>query len=192
MDFLTPSLYYFYRYADNRQLAGQYLAYALFQLEVNRAWTDKPLMPFVWMRIAGNKDKTSIDLQMAEATAIFPFFAGVRSMWLYEESAYLRDGLRKSDAVLLKFVKGLYRLSEYSEFFEGEYELIEQVSAWEYFRSDNIIWRGIRKGDKLLVAACKPQGVAGKKYLLRIEYEGLIEDIEIKGREVVLKTISLR
>ncbi|HEX9955861.1 MAG TPA: T9SS C-terminal target domain-containing protein, partial [Fibrella sp.] len=76
LDFLAPSVYYYYNYEPNRPspLAGDYLAYIVFQIEANRAWSAKPVIPFVWMRFhncCGNYPGF-IQPQMAEASAIFP------------------------------------------------------------------------------------------------------------------------
>jgi hypothetical protein len=79
-DFYSPSAYYYYDYPS--PLAPDYLAYMLFQIEVNRAWTSKPIIPFVWLRYSYTTQfvKKFIKPFMAEATAIFPFFSGANGL----------------------------------------------------------------------------------------------------------------
>jgi hypothetical protein len=84
MDFLSPSPYYYYGY-DN-PIGKDYLSYLLFSIESNAAWSDKPIIPFVWLRVHDSYDPNIplITDFMAEATAIFPFFSGAKGLWLWE------------------------------------------------------------------------------------------------------------
>ena len=76
LDALSPSDYYYYDYPN--PLAPDYLAYLLFHVEVNRAWSSKPVVPWVWLRFHDSSTSYPNFIQpfMAEATAIFPFFFG--------------------------------------------------------------------------------------------------------------------
>lgn len=94
LDYISPSPYYYYGY-DN-PFGKDYLSYLLFHIEVNRAWSDKPVIPFVWLRIHDSYDPNTplITSFMAEATAIFPFFSGASGLWLWE-NPFFRVTARK-------------------------------------------------------------------------------------------------
>jgi len=185
LDFLTPSAYFFYNKGEN-------LAYCLFQIEANKAWSNKPLTLFLTPRYVGKwLYGKPIEEQLAEAMAIFPFFSGADGLWLWEGSKkrnILTDEMRP---VYEHFHKGLFRLSEYKSFFTGKFERIIPKPAREHFVDKDVVWRGIIKDDKILVVAQNPFAVEDKKTDFILEYKGFKKRIELKGREVFLKDFKL-
>ncbi|CAH0995648.1 hypothetical protein EMA8858_01773 [Emticicia aquatica] len=184
-DFFSPSAYYYYDYPN--PLAPDYLAYLLFQIEVNRAWTSKPIIPFVWLRFSYTTAfvKKFIRPFMAEATAIFPFFSGANGLWLWDD-----PGTFKTDenyATYEYFINGLYRLSQYKEMFSGNYELVIPTPAREYVDSRKPIWRAVAKGNDLLVAAHNPYAKDENEVVtIEIAYQNYRQNITLKGYEVFL------
>jgi Secretion system C-terminal sorting domain len=184
-DFYAPSAYYYYDYPS--PLAPDYLAYLLFQIEVNRAWTTKPIIPFVWLRYSYTSQfvKKFVKPFMAEATAIFPFFSGANGLWLWEDPATFRND--ESFASYEYFINGLYRLSQYKAMFSGNYELVIQTPAREYVDTRKPIWRAVAKGTDLLVAAHNPYAKDENEVVtVEIAYKNYRQNITLKGYEVFL------
>src|SRR5690606_13618002 len=106
LDFLTPSPYYYCEYSN--PLGKEYLSYLLFQVEVNRAWSNKPKVPFVWMRYhdSFNPGAPQLSGLVAEATAIFPFMAGAKGLWLWENNSF-ESTRQENYAAYEHFIYGL-------------------------------------------------------------------------------------
>jgi hypothetical protein len=183
MDFMTPSAYYYYDYPH--PFAGEYLSYLLFQIEANKAWTDKPVIPFVWMRYSFNQEVLDQPIKpwMAEATAIFPFFSGADGLWLWEN-----PGLGSANIGVYEFFnRGLFRLSEYKRFFEGEFELVMETSARDYNESKAPIWRGVIKDNELLIAAHNPFAIdMNSETTISVAYNNWSGTVVLKGFETKL------
>ncbi|WP_234734179.1 T9SS type A sorting domain-containing protein [Tellurirhabdus bombi] len=189
LDFLQPSIYYYYDYPN--PLAGDYLAYLLFQVEVNRNWSSKPVHPIAWMRYhdcCGSYPKF-IQPFMAEASAIFPFFAGAKGLWLWEEPNF-RDAERPM-AAYEHFIHGLYRLSTFADMFEGTYELVAETPAPELMDKRLPVWRGVFKNNKLLVAAQNPYANDNEKTPLTVRYKNWSTQITLTGKETYLCKFDL-
>ena len=184
-DFFSPSAYYYYDYPS--PLAPDYLAYMLFQIEVNRAWTSKPIIPFVWLRFSYTTQfvKKFIRPFMAEATAIFPFFSGANGLWLWDD-----PGTFKTDEnyfVYEYFINGLYRLSQYKDMFSGNYELVIPTPAREYVDTHKPIWRAVAKGKDLLVAAHNPYAKDENEIVtIEVAFKDYRQNVTLKGYEVFL------
>jgi len=154
--------------------AGRYLSYQLFNLEVNEAWlkktnNDKPIMLWQWMRYhpgveGGKYGDLPIRSHMAHASAIFPFMDGSKGIFLWAIEYTPNNGFRK---VHYQYFYGLYRLSQYKPFFEGNYKVYRPIyendeslgHAHYEFVNYKPIWRGIINPiypDKMLVAAHNP------------------------------------
>ncbi len=190
MDVITPSAYYYFDYPH--PFAGEYLSYLLFQIEANKAWTSKPVIPFVWMRYSFNPGivNTYIKPWMAEATAIFPFFSGADGLWLWEDPVLFRNETQFE--TYSWFQKGLYRLSLVKDFFEGNHELVIQTSARDYNENKKPIWRGVFKEGKLLVAAHNPFAAnANEAAEVDLVYKGWSGKITLKGYETRLCIFDL-
>lgn len=180
-----PSAYYYYDYPS--PLAPDYLAYLLFQIEVNRAWTSKPIIPFVWLRYSYTTQfvKKFIKPFMAEATAIFPFFSGANGLWLWEDPGSFKND--ENFAMYEYFINGLYRLSQYKDMFSGNYELVIPTPAREYVDTRKPIWRAVAKANDLLVAAHNPYAKDENEVVnVEIAYKTYRQNITLKGYEVFL------
>lgn len=182
MDFLTPSTYYFYNY--NSPLGKEYLSYLLFTIEVNRAWSNKEIVPFIWLKYHNEFNPTTpfIAPFMAEASAIFPFFSGAKGIWLWDEPTDRNDNY----AVYEHFVNGLYRLSQHKDMFEGAYELVIPQAARDHYELRNPIWRGVAKGSQILIAAHNPYAEENQLDSLLVTYKGWSKKIALRGRETAL------
>lgn len=185
LDALSPSAYYYYDYPN--QLAKDYLAYLLFQVEANRAWSTKPVVPWVWLRYHNTTQYYPNFLQpfMAEATAIFPFFSGAAGLWLWDEP---NSGQGRTDvfAAYEHFTHGLYRLSRFADMFQGQYELVIETPARDLMDKQLPVWRGVAKANQILIAAQNPYAADGQKTSLVVRYKTWQQTIELTGREVYL------
>nr|WP_317046932.1 T9SS type A sorting domain-containing protein [Spirosoma aerolatum] len=190
LDALAPSAYYYYDYPN--PFAQDYLAYLLFQVEVNRAWSTKPVVPWVWMRYhdSSNTPFQFIQPFMAEATAIFPFFSGAAGLWLWENPTFAST---RTDtyAAYEHFVHGLYRLSRFADMFQGTYELVIETPARDLMDKQLPVWRGVVKGNQILIAAQNPYAADGAKTSLTVNYKSWRQTIELTGREVYLCRFDL-
>lgn len=190
LDFLTPSAYFYYDI--NHPFGPLYLSQLLFQIEANRAWSNKDVIVFEWMRYhpcCGPYPK-QIETYMAEAGAIFPFFSGAKGIWLWEEGAYLnptKEILTSYDA----FIYGLYRLSKYKSYFEGNYKLYIPKSGRDHYADKDAIWRGVVKDGKILIAATNPFQDLGKKSTIILNYGNWKQSIELSGKDVFLCEFDL-
>ena len=181
--FMTPSAYFYYDYPH--PFASEYLSYLLFQIEANRAWTSKDQMVFVWGKYSFNKDFVLKNIKpwMAESMAIFPFFAGAKGIWLWDDPTKIEADMSNYEY----FTKGLYRLSRYKSIFEGDYKLIETVSARDYNENKLPIWRGVLNGNKFLIAAHNPNAKSEtEEVTVQINHGNFNREIVLKGYEVFL------
>ncbi len=185
LDVLSPSDYYYYDYPN--PLAPDYLAYLLFHVEVNRAWSSKPVVPWVWMRYHDSSTSYPGFIQpfMAEATAIFPFFSGASGLWLWEDPT-LAPARTDNYAAYEHFTHGLYRLSRFADMFQGAYERIIETPARDLMANQLPVWRGVAKGNRILIAAQNPYAANGQKTSLTVRYKNWQQVVELTGREVYL------
>ena len=185
LDALSPSAYYYYDYPN--PLAQDYLAYLLFQVEVQRAWSSKPVVPWVWLRYHDSSSSADGFIQpfMAEATAIFPFFSGASGLWVWD-NPYLAQTRTDIYAAYEHFTHGLYRLSRFADMFQGNYELVINTPARDLMDQQLPVWRGVVKDNKILIAAQNPYAAEGQKTKLTVRYKGWQQPIELTGREVYL------
>jgi hypothetical protein len=184
-DFYSPAAYYYYDFPS--PLAPDYLAYLLFQIEVNRAWTSKPIIPFVWLRFSYTPQfvKKFIRPFMAEATAIFPFFSGANGLWLWDDPGTFSNN--ENYATYEHFINGLYRLSQHKDMFIGNYELVIQTTARDYVDTRKPIWRAVAKGNEILVAAHNPYAKDENEVVtIDVAYKNYRQNITLKGYEVFL------
>ncbi|MEZ4905157.1 MAG: T9SS type A sorting domain-containing protein [Spirosomataceae bacterium] len=183
---LTPSCYYYYDY-NTSPLGKDYLAYLLFVIEANRAWSEKPVIPYIWLRYhdAFNPTVPFVPNFIAEATAIFPFFSGAKGLWLWE--APFDNSRQENYATYEYFIAALYRLSQFKSFFEGNYELIIPRPGIEYATTKTPIWRGVVKGSEILIAAQNPYSTSDtQETQVSLSYQSFQKTITLKGREVFL------
>ncbi len=189
LDVLTPSPYYYYNF-DN-PLGKDYLSYLLFQIEVNKAWSNKPVVPFVWLRYhdAYNAEATWIEPFMAEATAIFPFFSGASGLWLWDNPGIEQEN--RNFATYEHFIYGLYRLSQFRHFFEGNYQLIIPQPARDLMEQAKPIWRGVVKDREILIAAHNPFAADNEETSVFLTHQNWTRTIKLTGKEVHLCSYSL-
>lgn len=186
LEFLSPSIYNFYPVADEHPLSRKYLAYNLFQIEANAAWSEKPQLVFCWMNYHYCcSEGEAIEAWMAEATAIFPLMAGVEGLypWLplepfgYETYEY--------------FIHGLYRMSQFNDFFDGNETPVIPESAYDSYVKNLPVWRGVLNGNRLLVAAQNPHAQEGDTTIVSIEHQGWSQEIGLVGNQVFLEAFDL-
>jgi hypothetical protein len=190
MDFLSPSPYYYYGY--DHPIGKDYLSYLLFSIESNAAWSDKPIIPFVWLRVHDSYDKNIplITNFMAEATAIFPFFSGAKGLWLWE-NPFLSAERQENYGPYEHFIYGLYRLSQFKDMLEGNYQLVIPMSARDNMAQQNPVWRGIVKGQNILIAAQNPYAADNATTSITVSYQNWARNITLKGKEVFLCKFDL-
>ncbi len=182
LDLQTPSAYYSYDYPSG--LAPDYLAYALFQVEANRAWSNKPVVPYVWLRY-NDGSYTFIRPFMAEATAIFLPMSGAAGLWLWEDPGVERTR-SENYAVYESFIQGLYRLSRFADMFQGTYELVIETPARDLMTNRLPVWRGIVNGTNILIAAHNPYATETSTTQLTVRYKTWQRTLTLTGREVQL------
>ncbi|QJW90154.1 T9SS type A sorting domain-containing protein [Spirosoma taeanense] len=185
LDALSPSAYYYYDYPN--PLAQDCLAYLLFQVEANRAWSTKPVVPWVWLRYHDSSGNYPNFIQpfMAEATAIFPFFSGAAGLWLWDDQSLSRTRT-DNHAAYEHFIHGLYRLSRFADMFQAPYELVIETPARDLMDKQLPVWRGVVKNNTILIAAQNPYAAEGAKTELVVRYRNWGRTIELTGREVSL------
>lgn len=186
LDALGPSAYYYYDYPN--PLASDYLGYLLFHIEANRAWSPKPIIPYVWMRYHESTvpDNHFIQPFMAEATAIFPFFSGASGLWLWDNIGLARTR-QETYTAYESFVHGLYRLSRFSDMFQGEHELVIETPARDLVANQLPVWRGVYKNNKLLVAAQNPYAKTDSQLTtVSVGYKSWRTTVTLTGRETYL------
>lgn len=190
LDYLTPSAYYYYDYPN--PFASDYLAYLLFQVEVNRAWSSKPIIPFIWLKYSTGDwnnppayAKKFLKPWMIEATAIFPFFSGANGLWVWEDPTTFGDPIVYDGYE--RFIHALYRLSNYKDMFTGSYELIIETPARDYFDTPKPIWRGVAKGNEVLIVAHNPYAKSDTELSqVTVNYKNWSQTLTLKGYEVFL------
>jgi hypothetical protein len=187
LDVLSPTCYIQADYASNpKARGGNYLSEFLFQIEVNKAWSSKEISPFVWLKyedssLPGNRFVKSYQ---AEAMAIFPFMAGAKGLWLWDDGNSFNNN--DNYATYEYFINGLYKLSLYKSFFEGDFTYYMPVNARDLNVNQSPVWRGVVKGDQILVAAQNPYAAENEVTKLPISYKNWSNSITLKGREVFL------
>lgn len=185
LNHIAPSAYFFYNRGEN-------LAYCLFQLEANAAWSDKPQILFLTPRYVGKGNYgTPLPTDLAEAIAIFPFFSGAEGIWFWEKSKDRKSLPLELEPVYRSFHTGLYRLSEYSDFFSGNFIRVIPDSAHALFTEKKIIWRGIEKDNKLLVAAQNPYAKTNENTSVSIQYKNLETELKLTGRQITFQVFEL-
>lgn len=182
LDVLSPNAYFYYDYPH--LFAGEYLSYLLFQVEANRAWSDKDQWVFLWNRYSYSAQFAGKNIRpwMSEAMAIFPFFAGAKGAWLWDH-----DPNPGPHTPYEHYIKGLYRLSPFASYFDGSARRIETISARDYLDDRIPVWRGMLKDGKMLVAAHNPWAASeSEKSTVRVRYGSFQTDITLTGYQIYL------
>ena len=191
-NFLAPSAYFCYEYGLIKEYPN--IAYQLFQVEANRARSNKDIMLFEWLsynkcQINSNYGYNQpIKKYLIEAQAIMPFFSGAKSIWLWENPIN-PDNLNYSRYEI--YVNSLYRLSQFKDFFIGNYRLIIPKSAYQHFQDRDPIWRGVLKGSEMLIVAINEFANDNEITDLEVSYGGWSQKIQLKGKETFLCKFTL-
>ena len=185
--FLAPSAYFCFEYGVMKDYAN--IAYQLFQVEANVARSNKDVMLFEWLSY--NKCQANSTYQynqpikkhLIEAQAIMPFFSGAKGIWLWE-GPINPDNLNYSRYEI--YINSLYRLSQFKDFFVGDYRLIIPKSAYQHFQDRDPVWRGVMKGNEILIAAINEFANDDETTELEVSYGGWSQKIQLKGKETFL------
>ena len=184
LDYISPSAYYFY---DPRKssIGNNYLAYLLFQIEANGEWSNKKQLVFIWLNFHDSDlgDMEPITAEMAEASSIFPLISGAG---IYN---WRMAGNKKGNYEY--FVRGLYRMSKFSFFFDGSEIYLKPTNPRDEFVGKSPIWRGVYNNGKLLIAAHNPHAIPGQKTKMKIQFEGMPFEFELDGLEVFLEEFDV-
>jgi hypothetical protein len=184
---LAPSAYFCYEYGAIKDYPN--IAYQLFQVEANVARSNKDIMLFEWLtynKCQANSTyvyNQSIKKHLIEAQAIMPFFSGAKGIWLWE-GPINPDSLNYSRYET--YINSLYRLSQFKDFFSGNYRLIIPKSAYQHFQDKDPVWRGVLKGNEMLVAAINEFADDNATTDLDVSYGGWTQKIQLKGKETFL------
>ena len=190
--FLAPSAYFCYEYSLIKEYPN--VAYQLFQVEANVARSSKDIMLFEWLsynKCQANSNygyNKSIKKHLIEAQAIFPFFSGAKGAWLWE-NPITPDSVNYSSYET--YINSLYRLSQFKDFFTGNYRLIIPKSAYQHFQDRDPVWRGVVKNNEILVAAINEFANDGEITDLTVSYGDWSEKIQLKGKETFLCKFTL-
>ncbi len=183
LSIINPSCYIQNPYLTNpKTQGGSYLAEILFQIEVNKKWTNRPIIPFVWLRYESNNQ--FVAPYQAEAMAIFPFLAGASGLWLWENPSI--NVASENLEAYEYFTRGLYKISQFKNFFEGNFEIIEADNPVDLKVKSLPVWRGVFKDSKILIAAQNPYATQNAKTIVTVKYKNWSKEIELNGREVYL------
>ena len=186
-NFLAPSAYFCYEYGTIKEYPN--IAYQLFQVEANMARSSKDIMLFEWLSY--NKCQAnsiygydaSIKKYLIEAQAIMPFFSGVKGVWLWE-GPINPENLNYSRYET--YINSLYRLSQFKDFFVGDYRLIIPKSAYQHFQDRDPVWRGVLKNNEILIAAINEFANDNEMTDLTVNYGSWSQKIQLKGKETFL------
>jgi hypothetical protein len=181
-DVIAPSIYNFYN-VDTISEGRKYLAYNLFVIEVNQNWSTKEQLVFCWNNYhpcCSNME--AIKPWMSEATAIFPFMGGAEGLYVWLPVSY---------DTYEYFIYGLYRLSLYSDMFDGNQSYVKPEPAYYSFINESPIWRGVVNNDKILIAAQNPYASPNKITRIKVSYNNWEETIALKGNETFLCQFEL-
>jgi hypothetical protein len=183
---IMPSVYFCYEGRNSGALA----AGMLFFIEVNRAWTQKDIVVWQWTKYnrcqptTNYNFDTDITASQAEMMAILPFFSGANGIWLWENPAFFRES--RNLATYEYFIKGLYRLSQFKDFFTGTPQIVIPKTAHELVINREPIWRAVIKDKKILVAAHNPYASANQETTLNLQITNWQQTIRLRGQETFL------
>lgn len=193
LDFYTASTYFFYN-SDyyNLNTANQYLAYLLFQLEANQAWSEKPIYLYYTFKYQGTKGRgTLISADMVRNSVIFAFISGADGMVLYDDSRKATNDIDYHN-LIKTFVESVSSLDKYRSYFEDKNVVFYKPdNARDLFVDRKPIVRGIEKKGRLLIAITNPFAGENEITNIPIYYKGKYINIKLVGKETYLEEIIL-
>ena len=193
LDFYSVSTYFFYSPEISvKNTANQYLAYLLFQLEANQAWTEKPIYLYYTFKYQGTRERgTLINGDMVRNSVIFAFMSGADGMVLYDDS---RKATNNSDYhnLIKIFVESISSLDNYRDYFEDKnVTFYKPDNARDLFVDRKPVVRGIEKNGRFLLVATNPFAKEDEITNIPVYYKGKYIKIKLKGNETYLKEIIL-
>lgn len=193
LDFFTPSTYYFYSpEVSGEQVSSQYLAYMLFQLEANKAWTNKPIILYHWFAYQGSRENRAfIDETMVRNSVLFAFVSGADGMVLYDDDRDLTNNREYIKRVAV-FSDALYELSKYNNYFKDKNTtFFKPENPRDLFVSLKPIVRGIVKDNKMLIVAANPFAKDSQTSDISVVYNNKRINLKLKGKKALLTEIDL-
>ena len=193
LDFYTASTYFFYNPEYyNLNTANQYLAYLLFQLEANQAWSYKPIFLYFTLKYQAKKGRnTLISNEMVRNSVIFAFMSGADGMVLYDDSRKATDD-PKYHFLIKTFVNSISELNYYRDYFIDKNVIFYKPdNARDLFVYNRTVIRGIEKNGQILIAATNPFAKADEITKIPVYYKGIYINIELIGNETFLKEFPL-
>ena len=189
LDFYSVSSYFFYSpEISGKNTANQYLAYLLFQLEANQAWTEKPIYLYYTFKYQGTKERgTLISADMVRNSVIFAFISGADGMVLYDDSRKATNDIDYHN-LIKTFVESVSSLDKYRSYFEDKNVIFYKPdNARSLFVGRKPIVRGIEKNGGLLIAATNPFAEENEITNIPVYYKGKYINIKLKGKETYLE-----
>lgn len=215
LDDITPDCYLAWagRNGEWSYESGTWLSHFLENQEFNKYWAkqlNKPMIPYLWLKNDGfladdpnipngngpGEEQPNPDYgkfsspENAEGQAIFTIMSGSDGLilwdgeWSYWTNQHVHD----------YFIKGLHRLSHFNSFLENEsnVQYVYDLDPWEIkhleaTQTQTAIWRGIVKGDSILVAAMNPYASnSNAQTQCIVNYQGWADTITLTGRQIFL------
>lgn len=193
LDFYSVSTYFFYNpEISDKNTANQYLAYLLFQLEANQAWTEKPIYLYYTFKYQGTKERgTLISADMVRNSVIFAFMSGADGMVLYDDSRKATNNPVYHNLIKV-FVESISSLDNYREYFDDKnVAFYKPDNARDLFVDKKPVVRGIEKDGRLLLAATNPFAGENEITNIPVYYKGKYINIKLKGKETYLEEVIL-
>jgi hypothetical protein len=193
LDFYSVSTYFFYSpEISGKNTANQYLAYLLFQLEANQAWTEKPIYLYYTFKYQGTRERgTLINADMVRNSVIFAFMSGADGMVLYDDSRKATNNPDYHNLIKV-FVESISSLDNYREYFDDKnVTFYKPDNARDLFVDRKPVVRGIEKDGRFLLAATNPFAGENEITNIPVYYKGKYINIKLKGKETYLKEIVL-
>ena len=192
LDFYSVSNYFSkIRTSPQFNIENHYLAYTIFQIEVNQAWTGKPIYLYFYFKYQGTNGKdVLINDNMVKNSVIFAFMSGVQGIVLYDDSRKPTNDPNYHN-LIKTFVESISILDNYRDYFSGENVVFyKPTNAQNLFVEKKPIVRGIEKNGKVLFAATNPFARENEITRLPINYKGKTIYIQLKGTETKLLEIT--
>lgn len=193
LDFYSVCTYYNYNPVfSNKVWASQYLAYMLFQLEANIAWSKKPIYLYHTFRYQGEKERnTLISKDMVRNSVIFSFISGADGMILYDDFRESTQNIHYHELVRT-FIETITELNKYRSYFIDKNVIyFRPENPRDLFVYNKPVIRGIEKDGKLLLAITNTFAKSNEKTNISISYKGKHITVELKGIETYLGEFAL-
>lgn len=193
LDFYAISSYYFYSEKNaGISISGQYLAYMLFQIEANKAWSSKPIYNYFTFNFQGEKDRnTLISKSMVRNSVIFSFLSGLDGMFLYDDNKKPTND-PKYHELIKTFINTVSELNKYKTYFEDQNAFyFKPQNPRDLFVNQEVVVRGIEKNGKLLLALANPYAKENEIKTHKINYKNKAITVKLKGAEAYLEEIQL-